>query len=337
MKKFRFLSIYLLGFPLLALFLFLVSAGIGEVNISPLEVGKTLLGQGDAFQELILYQFRLPRVVMAFLVGIALAISGTILQSLLRNPLASPDYIGITGGASVVAVSIITFFSDHTNQLQIPMHFIPFGAFLGASIVGLCMYLFSWKKQGVTPFRFILVGIGFYTIMQALVNLIILLGPVYRSVQAKTWLTGSIYGTTWAHIQTLLPWLLIFVLFTFLMAKKLQVHELGEEVAIGLGSEIQRERLLLLLLSTGLAGAAVSFVGGIGFVGLIAPHMARRVVGNHMVLLLFIGGLLGGILVMGADLVGRTILSPKEIPSGVFTALLGAPYFLYLLFKTKKR
>lgn len=337
MKTNRLIPIKILLLAGLGLFLFLFSAGIGEISISPIEVGKTLIGQGDSFQELILYQFRLPRVVMAFMVGVALAFSATILQSLLRNPLASPDYIGITGGASVVAVSIITFFSDSTNALQVPMSIVPVGAFIGASVVGILMYLFSWKKGGITPFRFILVGIGFYTLCQALVNLIILLGPVFRSVQAKTWLTGSIYGTSWSYIQTLLPWLLVLIPITFLMARRLQLHELGEEVAIGLGSRVQRERLWLLLLSTGLAGAAVSFVGGIGFVGLIAPHMARRIVGNSKVPLLLTAGLLGGVLVMGADLLGRTVLSPREIPAGVFTALLGAPYFLYLLVKAKKR
>ncbi|SEN56475.1 FecCD family ABC transporter permease [Lihuaxuella thermophila] len=311
-----------------------ISVGVGEVYIAPLDVIKVFLGTGSPSDALVVNTFRLPRICIAFLSGAALAVSGALLQAVVRNPLASPDIIGITGGASVAAVSVITFFADSTTSLSVSIHWVPAAAFLGATVIAILIYLFSWK-DGVSPFRLVLIGIGFYTATQAAVNLIILLGPVFRAVESKTWLTGSVYGSTWEQVLTLLPWVGILIPLSILLGRHVNVQQFGDSLATGLGNPVQKHRMMLLFISTGLAGSAIAFAGGIGFVGLIAPHAARRLVGASFGALLPASALLGALFVMLADLAGRTVMAPTEIPAGVFTAVIGAPYFIYLLFRSR--
>jgi iron complex transport system permease protein len=310
-----------------------ISAGLGEAQISPLRVVRALIGQGSVVDSLILLQFRLPRIVLAVLVGVSFSVAGAILQALTRNPLATPEMMGISGGANVAAVSVIMLLSS-SHSVFVSTQFLPLYAFLGSTTVALILYVFAWKR-GVTPYRLILVGIGFFTFTQAMVNLVVLLGPVFSAVHAKTWLTGSIYGINWRDVLVLLPWVVVLFIITLLFSRHLAAHELGESLSIGLGVRVKWERFLLLLLSTGLTGAAVAFVGGIGFVGLIGPHLARRLVGNNYQWLLPASALIGANMVLLADLLGRILLAPREIPAGVFTALIGVPYFLYLLYRSR--
>jgi iron complex transport system permease protein len=315
--------------------LFFVSAGMGEMKISPIDVFQVLIGKGNEMYELVVTSFRLPRIIVAILVGISLAMGGSILQGLIRNPLASPEIIGVTGGAGVAVVLFLALFSDKNNSLTISIHWLPLGAFIGATLVASLVYLLAWKRDGVAPIRLVLIGIGVSALMQALTTLFMILGPIYQASQANIWLTGTVYGSNWKNIEVLAPWTAVFVMLTLISARKLNVQELGDELAIGLGSAVQRHRLLLLLLSTALIGGAVAFAGGIGFVGLIAPHIARRLVGSAFGALLPVAGLIGAILVVTADLIGRMIAAPLEVPAGVFTAAIGAPYFIYLLYKSR--
>lgn len=320
----------------LALLAVCISVGVGQMYIAPQDVLKVFLGLGNPYHTLVVETLRLPRVIIALLAGAGLAVSGAILQAVIRNPLASPDLIGITGGATVAAVTVITFFSDNTSSLSIPLYWVPLAAFVGAMAVALFMYLLSWRR-GVTPFRLILLGIGFYTAMQALTNLVILLGPEMLAVQSKTWITGSVYGSNWQQVMIILPWMAIFLPLIFFFARHLNVQQLGDHVATGLGSRVHRDRVLFLFLSTALTGASVAFAGGISFVGLIAPHSARRLVGSSYGALLPASALLGSIFVVVADLLGRTLYAAHEIPAGVFTAVIGAPYFIYLLIQSRNR
>lgn len=329
MKKYTWAVLCLILFCLVVL-----SLGIGEVYVSPLRVVKLFLGLGNPFDSLIIFQLRLPRIILAVLAGMAFAVAGCILQAITRNPMATPEMMGISGGASVAAVSVIMIFSTQNDALSISLNFLPLFAFLGATVVALLIYLFAWKK-GVSSLRLVLVGIGFYILMNAFVNLIVLLGPLFRAVQAKTWLTGSIYGTTWTEVMVLLPWLVVLFPIVYLFSRSLTIHELGENTAIGLGMKVKTERFFLLILCTSLTGAAVAFVGGITFIGLIGPHLAKRLVGNDYRKVLPVAALIGAVMVIGADLVGHTLLAPKEIPAGVFTAFIGVPYFLYLIYRSK--
>lgn len=304
------------------------------MKIKPLTVIKVLLGGGPEMEKLIITSFRLPRIIVALLVGMSLAVAGGILQGMIRNPLASPDVLGITGGAAVAVVGFLAAFSDKNNALTISIAWLPLAAFLGAGLVAFLVYFLAWKN-GVSPIRLVLIGIGISTLMQALTTLMMIMGPIYQASQANIWITGTVYGSNWKNVMTLLPWTVIFLLIAFISAQSINIQELGDEVATGLGGKVQKQRFLLLLISTALIGSSVAFAGGIGFVGLMAPHMARRLVGSSFGALLPISALLGGILVMVADLIGRTLFSPLEVPAGVFTAGIGAPYFIYLLFKTR--
>jgi iron complex transport system permease protein len=313
---------------------FIISTGSGEMYISPLKVVKTLFGNGSEMEQIVIYSFRLPRIVTAFLVGMSLAVAGAILQGMIRNPLASPDILGLTAGASLLVVLFFAIFSDKNNSLIISIHWLPLGAFIGATIAAILVYILAWKN-GIVPMRLVLIGIGITALMQAGTTLFMILGPIYRASQANIWITGTVYGATWKNIAILAPWTILLLLISFVSARKLNIQELGDEIALGAGVLLQRQRVFLLLLSTALTGGAVAFAGGIGFVGLMAPHMARRLVGSSFGALLPVSALLGAILVMAADLFGRTLFAPLEIPAGVFTAAIGAPYFIYLLYKSR--
>jgi iron complex transport system permease protein len=314
--------------------IFIVSTGIGDMNISPLSVIQVFFGGGTEMEQLVITSFRLPRIIIGLTVGISLAIAGGILQGMIRNPLASPDLLGITGGAAVAVVGFLAFFSDENNALTVSIKWMPLAAFIGAGVIAILVYFLAWKN-GVSPIRLVLIGIGLSALMQALTTLMMILGPIYRASQANIWLTGTVNGSTWDHVFILVPCAVFFVTAAMILARNMNVHELGDEIAMGVGSHVQRQRLCFMLISTALIGSSVAFAGGIGFVGLMAPHMARRLVGSSFGALIPVSGLIGGVLVMLADLVGRTLFSPLEVPAGVFTSAIGAPYFIYLLFKTR--
>jgi iron complex transport system permease protein len=304
------------------------------MKINPLTVVSVLFGGGPEMEKLIITSFRLPRIIVALMVGISLAVAGGILQGMIRNPLASPDVLGITGGAAAAVVSFLAMFSDKNHSLTVSIAWLPLAAFIGATVIGFLVYFLAWKN-GVSPIRLVLIGIGISALMQAITTLTMVMGPIYQASQANIWITGTVYGSNWKNVAILVPWTVIFVIIALALARTINIQELGDEVATGLGGKVQKQRFLLLMISTALIGGSVAFAGGIGFVGLMAPHMARRLVGSSFGALLPASALIGGILVMVADLIGRTLFSPLEVPAGVFTAGIGAPYFIYLLFKTR--
>ncbi|WP_066314332.1 iron ABC transporter permease [Bacillus sp. FJAT-29814] len=319
---------------LIAFVVFTISTGSGEMKINPLTVVKVLFGAGPEMETLVITSFRLPRIIVALIVGMSLAVAGGILQGMIRNPLASPDVLGITGGAAAAVVGFLAIFSDKNHSLTVSIAWLPLAAFIGAGVVAFLVYFLAWKN-GVSPIRLVLIGIGISTLMQALTTFLMVSGPIYQASQANIWITGTVYGSNWQNVAILVPWAVIFLIMALIAARILNIQELGDDVATGLGEKVQKHRFILLMISTALIGGSVAFAGGIGFVGLMAPHMARRLVGSSFGALLPTSAMLGGILVMLADLIGRTMFSPLEVPAGVFTAGIGAPYFIYLLFKTR--
>ncbi|PLR82031.1 iron ABC transporter permease [Bacillus canaveralius] len=313
----------------LSLLLFIVGLSVGSTMINPLIVLLHLLGLESTEYQFTIDTLRLPRMILSLLVGMALGVSGLILQGIVRNPLASPDIIGITGGASAAAVLFITYFSG-----TISIKFIPFAAILGAGIVSLVIYILAWKK-GVTPIRLVLIGIGVAAAMGALTTMMIVLNRTYTTGQAYIWLTGSVYGANWENVYSMLPWVLIFVPLALLFSREVNVQELGDQVALGLGSRVQYHRFALLIVSVALAGSAVAYAGGIGFVGLIAPHIARKLVGRSFGGLVPVAALIGGLIVILADVVARTAFLPLDLPAGVFVSGIGAPFFIYLLYRNR--
>ncbi|TBL74588.1 FecCD family ABC transporter permease [Paenibacillus thalictri] len=309
----------------------LIGAGLGNKLISPLDVFKTAAGYGTAEQWLIVGVLRLPRIIVAALVGAAMGVSGAILQGTIRNPLASPDIMGITGGAACAAVAFIAYFSG-----KVSITWLPVAAFIGAGAIAVLIYALAWR-QGVTPIRLVLVGIGISAITSAATTFMIMLSPIKAAGQAYIWLTGSVYGASWAQVLALLPWVAICIPLAFVCARNVSVQELGDDVAQGLGAAVQRQRCLLLILSVALAGSAVAVAGAIGFIGLIAPHMARKLAGASFAAVIPVVALLGSLLAVAADTVARTLFLPHDIPAGVFTAGIGAPFFIYLLYKNRNR
>ncbi len=212
---------------------------------------------------------------------------------------------------------------------------MPLAAFAGATIVALFVYLFAWRNDGLSPISLVLIGVGFWALTKAATTLFMLLAPIYQASQANVWITGTVYGSSWQNVMVLAPWVLILTVISFIVARHLNAQELGDDIAVGLGVPLTKSRVFMLLLSTALIGGAVAFAGGIGFVGLMAPHISRRLVGSLYGALLPVAAIVGAILVLAADLIGRTVFTPLEIPAGVFTSAIGAPYFIYLLYKSR--
>ncbi|MDZ8110279.1 MAG: iron ABC transporter permease [Nostoc sp. DedQUE12a] len=309
-----------------------MNLGRGEYPISPGDIVKTLLGfdTGNPDHAFVIYNLRLPRTLVALMVGVALAISGTIFQGLTRNPLADPGIIGINAGASLAAVTVIVLFP------AAPIYTLPLSAFAGALLMAVLIYSLAWNN-GSSPILLILMGVGLSAIASAITSLMITFGQISDVSNALVWLAGSVYGRTNEQVFSLLPWLVIFVPMALTLARHLNALNLGDDVAKSLGSRVEWQRGLLVLVGVALAGAGVATAGNIGFVGLIAPHLGRQLVGTTHEALIPTSALLGGVIVVMADFLGRTLFAPIELPCGVVTAAIGAPYFLYLLIRNRKK
>lgn len=308
-----------LTFALAALFWLSLSVGATSAS-SPGEVWNGLVsGEG------VVGMFRLPRVLCAVLVGVLFAVSGALLQSLTRNPLVSPDLVGVTSGGGVAAVLAILVAGSQAGP------HLPFIVFLGSVVVASLVW---WLGRGASQQRFVLTGVALGALCQAVITLL-LVTYAPSAAEAMIWLKGSLYARTWLHVGYLAPWCAVVLLFSLLVAYQANPLLLGEEVASSLGVRLTLLRPLLWGLSVAAAAGAVSVVGTVGFVGLVVPHMARLLVGPDLRRHLPVAMLLGALLVLLADTVGRVIAPPLEVPAGLFCAVLGAPYFGYLLWKGK--
>ncbi|MFC3779302.1 FecCD family ABC transporter permease [Bacillus chungangensis] len=332
-KKNRKNTVVLFIIGILIVIAFIISMNTGFIRLSPIEVVQTLFDAGTEKQHLILFEFRLPRIVISVLVGAGLAVSGCIMQGISRNALADPGILGINAGAGLAVMLFISFFPTTTAA---PVFLLPVLALIGAGLTATLIYILAYKQgEGLSPTRLLLTGIAVAAgISAAMIVLTLRLSPENYQFVA-TWLAGSIWGSNWKFVLALLPWILVLLPFVFYKARVLNVLNLGEQMAIGLGIDIERERLALLAAAVGLASACVAVSGGIGFVGLIGPHLARRLVGSKHEFLLPASALTGALLLILADTIGRWILQPSEIPTGIVVAIIGAPYFLYLLARSK--
>ncbi|PTG53922.1 iron-dicitrate transporter subunit FecD [Staphylococcus chromogenes] len=298
-----------------------LSLSAGAIWISPLKVLREIW-TGENF---ILVEYRIPRMILGILVGAALAISGAVIQGVVRNPLASPDVIGITKGASLAAVIVIIVFP------AAPLFVLPFASFVGAMVISIVLSLLISFK-GVKGSQLALIGMAIGAIAMALVQYLLIRSPMEANI-ALVWLTGSLFGRNYQHIISILPWLIVAIPVIMLYSRKLDLLHLGEDVATSLGTHVKRTKMILLVAAVMLAGAAISVAGGLSFLGLIAPHIARSIVGHKHVHIVMMSGLIGGLLMVFADGLARMIAPPLDIPVGVLIAIIGAPYFLYVLRK----
>ena len=311
----------------------IISLNLGVISISPMEIFRTLTGEGDSQNQMVLVHFRLPRMVIALLIGAAMAVSGAILQSVTQNDLADPGIIGINAGAGFSVILYIFFFQGDMGGSDLSVFFMPIASLFGSTLAAVLIYAISWKN-GVSPMRLVLVGIGINSAFSALIIIFQLKMDPKDFTRATVWLSGNISGTDWVYVLTLLPWVLILIPFAISKAGTLNTLHFGDEVAAGLGAAVERERRILLMIAVALAGVSVSVGGGIAFIGLVVPHLARKLVGSMHGALVPISALMGALLLLVADTVGRNILAPSEIPVGLVVSVIGGIYFLYLLMKS---
>ena len=214
----------LLVISFLTLAVFFLSASFGDSFISPIKVVQTLFGQGSDFDQLIIIDFRMPRIFMAMFTGMALAVAGAVLQGIIKNPLASPDIIGISAGGGAAVVGFLAIFSDSNHSLTVSIEWMPLAGFIGATVVGCLVYLFAWK-DGVTPNRLVLIGISVSALMQAITTMLMIIGPIYQASEANKWITGSVKSADWDQVQIVVPLILILLLVTFFTTRQLNVQE----------------------------------------------------------------------------------------------------------------
>ncbi|MBS1303687.1 iron ABC transporter permease [Loktanella sp. SALINAS62] len=314
-----------------------VATGIGSSYMPLDRVAAALLGQGERMDEVIIWTLRLPRVALAVLAGMALALAGALLQRVTRNPIAAPSVLGVTDGAAVGVVGFLWLFSDDANALTVSIHWQPLAAAIGAFVFAGLVTLFALLDPGGrTPLRIILYGIALAALAKAAVTLMMILGPVYRAGQALTWLTGSVGAAHWTDVFTVAAGLVVASVAFVLMRGTIRQLVLDPESAAATGVRVGRAQVALLALAVGLTALAVSQVGAVGFVGLIAPHAARLLHGQFTGGYLIATALIGGALVLGADTLARVIAAPLELPAGALTALIGAPLFIRLLLKGRR-
>jgi len=300
-------------FLLLAMFLSLL---LGSVFISP----------GELWGSEILWQIRLPRVVLAAFIGLLLSISGVILQGILRNPLADPYILGISAGGAVGAAISIALGAQF---VVLGMSSIPATAFIFALIAVVIVYKLSQVAGRTTTETLILSGVALSAFCAAILSLIIIITGNLQSIYF--WLLGSLSSASWGNVVTVLPYAIIGLGIAYYFSKELNALLLGEEMAFTLGVDVENTRLVMIGVASLMTAAAVSVSGLIGFVGLIVPHWIRIIIGPNHRLLIPVSALSGMLLMVVADTISRTILSPLEIPIGIIMALVGAPFFLYLL------
>ncbi|MCT4480425.1 FecCD family ABC transporter permease [Peribacillus sp. NPDC101481] len=303
----------------------------GYSNLSLGRLIPTLFGQGTFKEEFILFSVRLPRIIITLLAGMALALSGAILQGITRNDLADPGIIGINSGAGVAIAAFFLFFPLDAGSF---VYMVPLVGFIGALLTACLIYILSFKRRsGLEPVRLVLIGVGFSMALSGLMIVLISSAEREKVDFISKWLAGNIWGTDWPFVWAIIPWLIILIPFTLYKANRLNLLGLSEPVAIGVGVSIEKERIVLLITAVALAAAAVSVTGGIAFIGLMSPHIAKSLVGPRNQLFIPVAILIGGWLLLLADTIGRNIIEPEGIPAGIMVALIGAPYFMYLLLK----
>lgn len=311
-----------------ALLLALWSLSLGVFPLSYGALGQVLTGNLSAIESMVLFELRLPRTIAALLVGFALGLSGCLFQGLVRNPLVAPDIIGINAGAGLAAVALITTGTG--------LGLVPLAAMAGSLLTAFLIYTLAWKT-GIVGNRLVLVGIGVNAILGALTSYLIIKFPVESVTPALVWAAGSLSMAQWPLLAWLAVTLLVTTPLTLVLLRRLQLLQLGDDSARALGLVVERDRALLLLIGSCLAGAAVAVAGPIGFVALIAPHIARLLAGPLTIGVLLLSGFTGAGLVMSAELIARHAMAPVTLPVGLITAATGAPLFLYLLHRENRK
>ncbi|MFE7897844.1 FecCD family ABC transporter permease [Streptomyces sp. NPDC057424] len=312
---------------------FCVSIGVGDFPIGLPQVIATILGRGERVDQFVIMDLRMPRALAGLVVGVTLGVSGAITQSIARNPLASPDVLGITQGASAVAVFLVTV-SGGTAAAIVNSVGLSAAALAGGLGTGLLVYFLAWRR-GVDGFRLILIGISVSAVMEAITTWLLVTADIRDVARAQVWLVGSLEDSSWGEVRTALWCGLVLLAVVSCVAFQFRPMHFGDEVAAGLGVRYARVRAVLLLCAVLLAGVAVSAAGPVPFVALVAPQVAMRLA-RCPTPPMAASGLVGALLLIGSDLIARTAL-PVSLPVGVVTAAIGGPFLVYLLVRANLR
>ncbi len=327
-KKNRFFWIMIFAF--LLLIAFILSIFKGTLYFSPHTIFDVLGGKSqEQLAQHIIMNVRLPRTLTALLVGFNMAVAGALLQGILRNPLASPNIIGANSGAGLAAVIVMSLMPGNIKIL-------PSAAFVGALLAGMIIYALARQEGRSSGITIILAGVALGALLSAFTSALMILHSDELGI-TYTWLAGSLIGRGWPYFNIIWPYSLAGGLVAVFLSPRVNLFLLGEEVGKNLGLSVEFSRLLIIFNASILAGSAVSVAGTIGFIGIVAPHTARMIIGNDYRYLLLLSGIIGGLLLITSDTLARTLFQPLEIPVGIFTAVLGAPFFYFLLYKKRSK
>lgn len=320
-KAFRMLVMIILVVAVVSSMIF--SLLYGSTYVSLQDIWQALTSSElTSTSSQIIWNIRLPRNIVAAFVGASLAVSGAILQAVMKNPLADPQIVGVSSGAGLAGVIVLILFPGYD-------YIVPLVAFLGAMGAALMVYALAWKN-GIRPSRIILAGVAVAAFLGSGISaLLVFYGD--RVQGALLWMVGGLSARSWPQVEVLFPYATVGLILACLGAKRLTILSLGDETAKGLGLKVEQTRFVMTAVAAFLAAGAVSIAGLIGFVGLVVPHMLRLIIGNDYAYLLPGSALLGALVLVVSDTVGRVIASPIEIPVGIIMAFFGAPFFLYLL------
>ena len=304
----------------------IVAMGLGSVHIAILDILKTIInGHEDGVFTTIIWDIRLPRVLLALIIGANIAISGALLQAVMGNPLADPGLTGVTSGAAAFVLLIMLANPEYT-------HLIPIAAFVGGLLAAGIVYALAWRRTGITPITIILSGVAINALCGGIIGFLSILYSD-RLPSAVQWLNGSLAAKGYASLKMIYVYAIIGWILSIFAIRKANIIRLGDQVATNLGENVTRIRIMLSVLAVFLAAISVAAIGMIGFVGLIVPHMARLLVGSDYKYMLPMSMAMGAIILLIADTGGRTLFAPLDIPAGILMAVIGGPYFLYLMRK----
>lgn len=329
-RRIRMVTVFMILIILLLAGIWL-EINAGYRKISPEEMWEILKGGGTKSVRYTLLNLRLPRIFTSLLVGVGLAVSGCVIQGVSRNDMAEPGILGINAGAGLFVAAFLVLVPQSSVSLTV---LLPVLAFAGSMAVAVLDYRLARTGQGISPRRLLLMGVAVSTAVSSVTTILMLRLPDSDYAFVQNWLSGSIWGANWKNVRLLFVSLLLLGLFVFYKSRTLNVLSLSYQTAVGLGAAVSRQTVILLGAAIAMSGLCCAVGGGLSFVGLVCPHMARRLVGPNYRILVPATVLTGSVLMTYADLISRTLLSPREIPVGIVAAVIGAPYFLYLLIKT---
>lgn len=312
------------------IFTLFLSLSLGRYSISFKRIFDTIIGNGNSEENLVVFTFRLPRIILALLVGLGMGIAGVVMQDLLHNELASPGTLGISAGSGVFVTIYIAFFKNYNSKA----YFLPIVALMGGILSALIIFLFTFRKnKNFSPTKLIMVGISISSLYGAISLFLSVILDKSKLEFIQRWQAGELWGTQWKYVIIFAVWLFIFIALLYLNSKTLNVINIGYDFAANLGVNVKKSFIFLAILSVGMASSSVAFGGNFFFLGLIGPHIARKIVGTNAKVLIPASGMVSSIIVLVADILVRATNLFANIPTGIIISILSVPYFIFLLMR----